>query len=222
MSRIGTQPRTAARSLVFMAGLLVGAGGALHADTTEWRGKTLALAVYPPSKLEIVGTSAAFIVGATGGALEPGNAAGAKLQAESAIEDPASRVAKTLLQAAQQRYDVVSAPDVAVPRLANPKELARAAQGVDLLLDISSTSSVVKRPLSSRYWVNTHMTGRVIDVRAGKARNDSFCDMTFGGDPTPLTYDELTSNNAARLKTILARQADACIEKFKAKVLGIT
>jgi len=201
--------------------VLLTAASALPADTPEWRGKTLALAVYPSSRLQIVGTSAEILIGATGGVLEPGNAAGAKLQADSAIEDPALRVARNLLAAAHQQYEVVAAPDVVAPRLANPKELARAGQGADLVLDVSSTSSVVKRPFSSRYWVNTNMSGRVIDTRTGKVFGDSFCQEVFGGDPGPLTYAELTANNAARLKAILAREADACLAKFKSGVLGI-
>src|SRR5215472_3624067 len=161
--------------------VLLTAGSAPHADTPEWRGKTLAVAVYPGSKLQIVGMRDEILIGATGGALEPGNAAGAKLQADSAIEDPALRVARSLFAAAHQQYDVVAAPDVAVRRSANPKELARAAQGVDLLLDVSSTSSVVKRLFSSRYWVNTNMSGRVLEVRVGKVVGDSFCQKVFGG-----------------------------------------
>ena len=103
-------------------------------------------------------------VGATGGMLEPGDSAGAKLQADSAIEDSALRVARILFLAAQQQYATVAAGDITAPRLANPKELARLAQGVDLLLDVSSTSSVVKRPFNSRYSVNTNVFGRLIDV----------------------------------------------------------
>jgi len=201
--------------------VLLAAAGALHADSIAWRGKSLAIAVYPPSKLQIVGGGAEFLIGATGGVLEAGNAAGAKLQAQEAIEDPALRVARDLLTAAQQHYAVLAAPDVAVPRLANPKELTRAAQGVDLLLDVSSTSSVVKRPFSSRYWVNTNMFGRAIDVHTGKVFADSFCQMVRGGDPDPLTYEELIANNAARLKAILARESHACLVKFTADVLGI-
>ena len=204
-----------------ISALLLTAAGTLHADTTEWRGKTLALAVYPPSKLEIVGTGAEFIIGATSGVLEPGNAKGAKLRADNAIEDSALHVARELFLAAQQQYGVIAAADVVAPRLANPKDLTRVAQGIDLVLDVTSTSTVVKRPFSSRYWVNTNMFGRVIDVRTGKVFGDSLCQMVRGGDPDPLTYDDLIANNAARLKAILAREADSCMEKFKADVLGI-
>lgn len=79
----------------------------------------------------------------------------------------------------------MAAPDVIVPRLANPKELARAGQGVDLLLDVSSTSSVVKKPFSSHHWVNTNMSGRVIDVRTDKAFGDSFCQKAAVAIPIP-------------------------------------
>jgi len=147
--------------------LLLLAAGAVHGDTRAWQGKTLALAVYPPSKLQIVETGGEFIIGSTSGVVEPGNAAGAKLRAYNAIEDSALRVARNLFRAAQQ-YSVIAAADVIAPRLAHPKDLARAAQGVDLVLDVSSTSSVVKKPFSSRYWVNTNMFGRVIVVHTGK------------------------------------------------------
>ncbi|HTT03350.1 MAG TPA: hypothetical protein VMG11_14825 [Steroidobacteraceae bacterium] len=209
------------QSLAMVAAVLLTAGGTLQADPIMWRGKTVAVAVYPPSRLQIVGAGAEFVIGATGGLAEPGNAAGAKLQGDNAIDDPALHVARSLFLVAHQQYAVVAAPDVAVPRLANPKELTHAAQGVDLLLDVSATSSVVKKPFSSRYWVNTNMFGRAIDVRTGKVFADSFCQMVRGGDPDPLTYEELIAENAAHLKAILAREANACLEKFKADVLGI-
>ena len=217
--------RAAARQvhwvLAMIPAVLLIAVAAVYADTIAWRGKTLALAVYPPSKLQIVGTGGEFIVGATSGLLEPGNAPGAKLRADNAIEDSALRVARNLFLAAQQQYGVIAAADVVAPRLANPKDLARAGQGVDLVLDVSSTSSVVKKPFSSRYWVNTNMFGRVIDVHAGKAFGDSFCQMVRGGDPDAVSYDELVADHAARLKAILAREADTCLGKFKVDVLGI-
>lgn len=207
--------------LVISAAVLLTAGGALLADTIDWHGKTLALTVYPRAKLEIDGAASEFVIGMTGGVLGSGDSAGAKLQADSTIEDPALRVARSLFAAAKQHYDVVAAPDVSAPPLANPKQLVRLAQGVDLLLDISSTSSVVKRPFNSRYWVNTNMSGRVIDVHTGKVHGDSFCQIVGGGDPDPLTYEELVANNAARLKATLSREADSCLEKFMNKLLGV-
>lgn len=207
--------------LVFIATVLLTAGGALPADTIDWRGKTLAVAVYPPSKLQIVGTSAEFVIGVTGEMPGSGTANGAKLRTHNAIEDSALRVARNLFVAAQQYYGVIAADDIVAQRLASPKDLARVAQGVDLVLDVSSASSVVKRPFSSRYWVNTNMSGRVVDTRTAKAFGDSFCQVVRGGDPDPLTYDELVADNAARLKSVLARQADACLQKLRADVLGI-
>jgi len=201
--------------------LLLIAAGAVHGDTRAWQGKTLALAVYPPSKLQIVGTGGEFIIGATSGVVEPGNSAGAKLRADNAIEDSALRVARNLFRAAQQQYGVIAAADVVAPRLANPKDLTRAAQGVDLVLDVSATSSIVKKPFSSRYWVNTNMFGRVIDVQTGKVFGDTLCQMARGGDPDAVTYDELIADDAARLKAILAREADACLAKFTVDVLRI-
>jgi len=71
--------------------LLLLAAGAVHGDTRAWQGKTLALAVYPPSKRQIGGTGGEFIIGSTSGVVEPGNAAGAKLRAYNATEDSALR-----------------------------------------------------------------------------------------------------------------------------------
>jgi hypothetical protein len=64
-----------ARYLAMIPAVLLTAGGTLHADTTDWHGKTLALSVYPSAKLEIVGTAAEFVIGMTGGMLEPGKSA---------------------------------------------------------------------------------------------------------------------------------------------------
>jgi hypothetical protein len=209
------------RSTAVISTVLLGTAGTLQAaDTTAWRGKTLAVAVHPPSRLDIEGLGAMFILGATHGVYEPRDATGGQVQADYAIEDPALRVARKLFLAAQQQYEVVAAPDVAAPRLANPKELTKAAQGADLLLDVFANSNIAKG-FNGHYWVGTNMDGRIIDVRDGKVVSTSFCKMTRGGDPDALTYDELIADDAARLKAILARQADACLEKFKAKVLSI-
>src|SRR5262249_4502674 len=209
------------RSTAVISTVLLGTAGTLQADTAAWRGKTLAVAGYPPSRLNVTGLSDDFILGATPGVYEPQNTMGAKLQADYAIEDPTLRVARKLFLAAQQQYEVVAAPDVAAPRLANPKELTNAAQGgADLLLDVAASNSVAKG-FNGRYWVGTSMDGRIIDLRAGKVVSSSFCTITRGGDPEALTHDELIADNAARLKGILARQADACLEKFKVKVLSI-
>ena len=67
------------------------AAGAVHGDARAWQGKTLALAVYPPSKRQIGGTGGEFIIGSTSGVVEPRNAAGAKLRAYNATEDSALR-----------------------------------------------------------------------------------------------------------------------------------
>lgn len=210
-----------ARFPAMISAVLLTACSTLPANTTDWRGKTLALAVYPPSELQLIGHADYLLIGATQGTAEPGKSAGAKLQAENAIEDLALRVARSLFLAAQQEYGVVAAADISAPRLANPTELTHLAQGVDLLLDVTSGSTVGQRPFSSRYEVNTTMIGRVIDVHTGKAFGDTLCQIRGGGDPDFPTYDELVANDAARLKAILAKEADSCVEKLKTDVLGI-
>jgi len=190
-------------------------------DTPGWHGKTLALARHSRSGLQIVGMGDELLVGATSGAWNVSNGSGAQLVAENDIEDPAEHVADALFDAAAEHYGVVAAPEVAAPSLANVSDLVRLGQGSDLLLEVTGGTNVVQRPFSHRYWVATNMDARVIDVQAGKALREGFCQQRSGGDPDPLTYDELTGDHARRLKLILARQTDICLAKFKTEVLGI-
>jgi hypothetical protein len=187
-------------------------------DTSGWRGKTLAIARHSPSSLQIVGTLDEIMIGATSGTWNPSAGRGAQVIAENGIEDPVVHVADALFVAAAEHYGVVAALEVAAPNLANPADLVSIGQGRDLLLEVTGGSTVAQRLFSRRYSVGSTMDARLIDVRAGKAFRDSFCQNVGDGD---LTSDELMADHARRLKLILARQADTCLAKFKVEILGI-
>ena len=186
-----------------------------HVDTANWRGKTLALATRSEVPLEDITRGGEFLIGATGGVADVGK--GAVVAAESGIEDPARRVAEDLFKVAQDKYGVTAAPAVPLSRLANVSESVRAAATVDLLLDVKSFAITIS-PLFSHYSVGINMDARLIDIRAGKALADSFCQQHANSGAT---HEELLADQATRLKALLAAQREACFQKFKVEVLGV-
>ena len=103
-------------------------------------------------------------------------------------------------------------------------KLAHAAKGADLLLDVQSLGSQFRYfPTDwSHYAVDSSFKVRLIDVHSGLLIAEGFCRQTTQKDPSPPTKDELLADGAARLKSILVSQREACSEQLKKNVLGIS
>lgn len=188
--------------------------------TQAWQGKTIAVTTRPRADfVAMTAGKAAFAVVGAVAMIE----AGKTIVKENDVQDPSPVLTQGLLSEAEQRFGVVPAanPIVAVDTTDIPK-LAHAASGADLLLDVQSMGSQFRYfPTDwSHYAVDSAFKVRLIDVHSGTLVAEGYCRQTTQKDPSPPTKDELLADKAARLKSILATQRDACLAQLTKDVLG--
>jgi hypothetical protein len=195
----------------------------LSADHTQaLQGKTIALSNRPRADFVAMtaGKAAFALVGAVA-MIEAGNA----IVKDNNIDDPTVLLAQNLVSAAEVRYGVMAAtpPSVAIDTT-DLARMAHAAGNADLLLDVQSLGSQFRYfPTDwSHYAVDSAFKVRLLDVRSASLIAEGFCRQTTQKDPSPPTKDELLADNAARLKSILATQRDACLQQLKKDVFGVT
>ncbi len=188
-----------------------------------WQGKTVALAA--PDAGLIAGTPGKLIAsGATNGWWDGGMAAtGAQLAAQNQLQDSNAWVGEQLIRAAQERFGVLAAAPLAVRSgaLDTPTQLAHAAAGADLVVNVTGGTTFVSRLLApGHYEVITFMSARIIEVPSGRTLADAACRQTPAGAGYP-TYDELFAEHAARLRAIMRQESNACPQHFKSELLHI-
>jgi hypothetical protein len=148
--------------------------------------------------------------------------AGQTLVADNEIPDAARELGRQLLAWTQAQYGVTAAAAAPVSiESTDTAELAAAARGVDLLLDVQpkSIGFRYRRTDPTHYVVYSSFKLRVIDVPHAQLLAEGFCRRTSKDDPDTPTYDELLADHAARLKAVLDAQRDACLGQFKSEVL---
>ena len=190
--------------------------------TKDWQGKTIAVTTRPRADFVAMtaGKAAFALVGAVA-MIE----AGKTIVNENEVDDPAPVLAQSLIKVAETHYGVMPAMNASVPiDTTDVPKLAHAASGADLLLDVQSMGNQFRYfPTDwSHYAVDSAFKVRLIDVHAGSLLAEGFCRQTTQKDPSPPTKSELLADKAARLKSILATQRDACLQELTRDVLGIT
>lgn len=187
----------------------------------SWKGKTVAFTSRPrPSMVMMTPTKGAFgLIGVAAG-VSAGNA----LVKKDNIPDPAPVVAHDLLQIAEQQYGVVPAslPPAAVDTR-DIAELAKAANGADLLFDVESLGQGINYYPTKweHYWLMSGLILRVIDVHTGTVVGQAVCHQNSHDQPNPPSKDQLLDNGGQGLKSMIAAQSDACRDLFAAQVLKI-
>ena len=190
--------------------------------TKDWQGKTIAVTTRPRADfVAMTAGKAAFAVVGAVAMIE----AGKTIVKENEVDDPAPVLAQSLIKVAETHYGVMPAMNASVPiDTTDVPKLAHAASGADLLLDVQSMGNQFRYfPTDwSHYAVDSAFKVRLIDVHAGSLLAEGFCRQTTQKDQSPPTKSELLADKAARLKSILATQRDACLQELKRDVLGIT
>jgi len=187
-------------------------------NVSAWRGKTVVLTERP--RAGFMATTPAKAMFAVAGAVAAISAGGSIVK-ENGIEDPAPRVARELLQAAQQRYGVRPASLAPIKiDTTDTKALASAAQGADLLIDVQLISQqFVYFPTDwGHYRVFEGFVLRVIDVHTGALLGGGKCGRDSSKDGPPPTYKEMLDHEAQLLKTILTKETDSCRDEFLANL----
>ena len=213
----------------FLIGLLILGGcvstrnAPLSSDRTQTlQGKTIAVSNRPrPDFVAMTAGKAAFALVGAVAMIEAGNA----IVKDNGIDDPTILLGQNLISEAEFRYGVVAAtsPSVALDTTDLAK-MAHAASNADLLLDVQSLGSQFRYfPTDwSHYAVDSAFKVRLLDVRSVSLIAEGFCRQTTQKDPSPPTKDQLLADNAARLKSILAAQRDACLQQLKKDIFGAT
>lgn len=186
-----------------------------------WKGKTVAFTSRPrPSMVMMTAGKAVFGVIGVAAGVSAGNA----LVKQDNIPDPAPLVAQDLLQIAVQHYGVVPAslPPAAVDTR-DAAELAKAANGADLLFDVESLGQAIYYyPTDwSHYWLMSGLILRVVDVHTGVVVGQSVCRQSSQHQANPPSKVQLLANGGQVLKSMIAAQSAACREQFAAQVLKV-
>lgn len=213
--------------MLFVAPIVVGCAtvptqSVSNQSMSAWKGKTVAFTSRPrPSMVMMTPAKGAFgLIGVAAG-VSAGNA----LVKKDNIPDPASIVAHDLLQVAEKEYGVVPAslPPAAVDTR-DVAELAKAANGADLLFDVESLGQAVNYfPTKwEHYWLMSGLILRVIDVHTGTVVGQAVCHETSHDQPNPPSKDQLLGNGGQILKSMIASQSDACRDLFAAQVLKVS
>jgi len=134
---------------------------------------------------------------------------------------------KALFDAAKAAYDLNAASLTPLPvDSTDAASIARVAHGADLVFDVRPLSWSLEplRKQSDRYFVTQEFQFpqfRVIEVASGRILRDGNCVRTTQTDSNLPTLDELLSDHAKGLKSILDAQRDFCLEYFEITVLGL-
>lgn len=186
-----------------------------------WRGKTVAVTSRPrASMLMMTAGKAAFGLIGVAAAVSAGN----DIVKRDNIPDPAQQVAHDLLQIAEKQYGIVPA-SLAPVRVdtRNIADLASAARGADLLIDVESTGQGINYFASdwSHYWLQSGLILRVIDVHTATVVGQAVCGQNTLHQPNPPSRKDLLANDGQVLKSMLAAQSDACRDQFANTVLRV-
>jgi hypothetical protein len=207
-------------AVIVLAGCVATRSASVGEDRTrDWRGKSVVLSARP--RADFVASTAGKAAFALAAMISAGN----EIVQKNGIEDPVPILGQDLLAAMQMRYGVVAAGPARVPvDTTDVGKLAHAAKGADLLLDVYSPGSQFAYfPTDwSHYAVDSTFKAFLIDVKKGSIIAEGFCRQTTQKDPSPPTRDELLADGAIRLKAILTRQREACLEQLKKDVLAIS
>jgi hypothetical protein len=209
--------------LFILSGCVSTRNAALTADRTPaLQGKTIVVSNRPRADFVAMtaGKAAFALVGAVA-MIEAGNA----IVKDNGVDDPTVLLAQNLIGEAELRYGVVAATPSSVPiDTTDLAKMAHAASNADLLLDVQSLGSQFRYfPTDwSHYAVDSAFKVRLLDVRSASLMAEGFCRQTTQKEPSPPTKDELLADKAARLKSILATQRDACLQQLKKDVFGVS
>ncbi len=209
--------------LLILAGCVSTRNSPLSADRTQaLRGKTIVVSDRPRADFVAMtaGKAAFALVGAVA-MIEAGNA----IVKDNGIDDPTILLSQNLTSEAEVRYGAVAAtPSSVAIDTTDLAKMAHAASNADLLLDVQSLGSQFRYfPTDwSHYAVDSAFKVRLLDVRSASLIAEGFCRQTTQKDPSPPTKDELLADHAARLKSILATQRDACLQQLEKDVFGVT
>src|SRR5688572_25120486 len=184
------------------------------------RGKEVALAERKrPDFTAMTADKAAF--GAIGAAamISTGN----DLVKQHGIEDPAVYIGESLASALGSRYSIRRSPKGAPVLTDEAADLAKAASGVDLALDVRTLGwAFAYYPTSwARYRVIYNARLRLVDTKTGKVLAEGLCARAPEQTTASPSYNELLANNAERLKQELRAAADYCVSEFKTKTLAL-
>ena len=210
-------------AFVILAGCVSTRNATLSEEGTRgWRGKSVALSARPRADfVASTGGKAAFALLSAAAMISAGN----DIVQKNGIEDPVPILGEGLLRAAQTRYGVIAATPARVSiDTSDIGKLAHAAAGADLLLDVQSLESQFRYfPTDwNHYAVDSTFKVFLIDVHKGSLIAEGFCRQTTQKDPSPPTKDELLGDGAMRLKAVLTKQREACLEQLKKDVLAIS
>ncbi len=164
--------------------------------------------------------------GALGGAIAGATAikAGNELVTDNQIEDPAPALGATLLSELVATYHLnVAAGGSTTIDSEQPEQIARAYPGADLVLDVGTTNwSVIYFPTDwSHYGVMYAVKLNLVETRTGQNIAAAFCIRKPDKTADPPSINDLTFNQAARLKTMLAAAAQSCLAELRSGLHGV-
>ncbi len=152
-------------------------------------------------------------------------AAGNKIVADNAVEDPAVYIAQQLAAELALTHALVIADNGGVVADSmDVNKLARQYSKADLLLDVQTADwTFVYFPTDwNSYQVIYRTKLRLIDTKSAKMVAEGYCERVPGKTSDAPSYNELVGNGAAGLKQRLASAAKSCVEELRRTALAST
>lgn len=150
---------------------------------------------------------------------------GNRIVEQNDIKDPATGIARTLVDALAQRYNMTVAPEQQGTLLAtdNVERIAKRYAATDYVVDVSTIDWTFQYYPGNfnRYRVRYGATFKLIDTKAKSVIAKGSCSRDPEQAEDSPTYDQLLANNAALIKTKLADAATFCADKFITNTLAI-
>lgn len=163
---------------------------------------------------------AVFAIAGAFAAISEGN----KLVLENNVADPAGKIAAKLSEALGEKYGVRSIPThISVENERLEGIIAASSNGAKYIVDVQTTGWAMNYfPTDwTHYRVIYSAKARIIDVATKTVVAEGICSRFPESNLNAPTYNELVSNEAARLKQELSIATEECINNFKVNVLAI-
>lgn len=150
--------------------------------------------------------------------------AGNEIIQENDVDDPASYISNELAEALAIKINLEKVSNNGIiTDSSSLSDLSSTYSQGDLLIDVQTIGwGFSYFPMDwNNYRVGYSAKLRLIDTKSNTTIAEGFCSREPDQDDKSPSYDEMLSDNAARIKKELKIAADYCINEFKTNVLKI-
>lgn len=143
--------------------------------------------------------------------------------AENSMQEPANAVNERVARDVAAQYGMIAAPGVIISQQTSFADISGKAGGARYILNVQSRAiNVTYLPTRwSNYQLQYIAGADLIDVATGKSVASGLCTAPKRPSGLAPTYDEMSANQAALLKEMIASAAAHCEDQFRTKLFNL-